>query len=491
MLNRNKNNCVWSIQTLAGVLSGLLLLGVTFYLTGTDSGSKPIENVLLISIDTLRADRLGCYGYGANTSPTLDQLAARGLQFTQAISQSPWTTPAHMSLMTSLVPSSHTVNHDFRQYRKHQRGRGNFRILPEDVPTLAGLLKARGFHTLALTGGGTIGGQLGFARGFDQYVESARKLRPETWSQLVEWLANPNLRPFFLFFHTFEVHAPYLHIEDAKEVLRPNEFDRLQAFIDDNPNMSPRDLKRYLQEQNLFRKEVTSLLYDGGIRFTDRFLARLFNELRRRDLWATTLIVVTSDHGEEFEEHRRGKFYNVHCDTTYEELVRVPLIWHVPNHSWEGRVIPDQVRLIDVAPTILELLELPVPSSMQGKSLVELMKRGRWAQSLPAFTEANCAGPEWKSLRQNGTKYVAIITGDQSERTGMQRQPAKENLFDLHRDPQERRNLARARKDVLERLRSQMRAHYSRDALPVTDSEGELGVSEALTEQLEALGYLD
>ena len=454
-------------------------------------GDAEIENVLLISIDTLRADRLGCYGYDRGISPNLDRLAASGVLFDQAITQSPWTTPAHMSLMTSLPPSSHTVNQGFRQYLRHQRGAGEYRILPEGVVTLAELLQARGFRTLALTGGGTIGGELGFDQGFDQYLGSARKLRPETWSRLTGWLADSDSRPFFLFFHTFEVHAPYLHVEDARDLMSAEQADALQAFIDANPEMTEKQLKTYLQDRGLFRVEITSRLYDGGVRHTDEFLGRLFEELRRRGLWDRTLIVVTSDHGEEFADHRPMKFYNVHCDTTYDELVRVPLILRAPGRFIDGRVIGDQVRLLDLAPTILELLELPVPSPMQGTSLVELMEHGRWDRRLEAYSEASCIGPEWKSLRSQRYKYLAVFRPGGGERTGIPGKPRRQELYDLKQDPGEHSNLAATQPELLARMRSRLFSYYRQEALPVVGGGRNLEAGEELTNELRALGYID
>lgn len=472
-------------------LAMLALVVLPALLVVSCQGDLGIENVLLISIDTLRADRLGSYGYDRDVSPNLDRLATSGVRFDQAITQSPWTTPAHMSLMTSLPPSSHTVNQGFRQFLRHQRGKGKFRVLPDGVVTLAELLHARGFRTLALTGGGTLGGELGFARGFEQYLGNARKLRPQTWSRLIGWLADPDPRPFFLFFHTFEVHAPYLHIDDARALMSPEQADALQAFIDANPEMTEKQLKDYLEDQELFRVEITSRLYDGGIRHTDAFLGRLFEELRHRGLWDRTLIVVTSDHGEEFADHRPSKIYNVHCDTTYDELVRVPLILRAPGRITDGRVIADQVRLLDLAPTILELLGLPVPSLMQGTSLVELMENGRWGRRLEAHSEASCIGPEWKSLRSERYKYLAVFEPSEGERTGIPGEPKRQELFDLQQDPKEQSNLAAAQPELLARMRSRMFSYYREEALPMIGGERNLEAGEEFADELRALGYID
>jgi arylsulfatase A-like enzyme len=466
------------------------LLPALFFSTLACRGGAEVENVLVISVDTLRADRLGSYGSERGLTPALDRLAAEGLRFDRAISHSPWTTPSHMALFTSLQPSSHTVTQGWRELVAFQKGTRDYRILPRGVPTLAEILQSRGYRTLALTGGGTVAPELGFGRGFEVYLEDARKLRPESWSQLIDWIEDPDPRPFFIFFHTFEVHAPYLHIEEARPLLKPRQAKKLQAFIDDNPEMSEADLKRYLEERGLLEVGITSRLYDGGVRFTDGFLGRLFDRLRELGLWDRTLVVFLSDHGEEFADHRPQKFYNVHCDTLYDELLHVPLIFRVPGRFDDGRVVDGQVRLIDVAPTVLDLLEIPAPPSMQGGSLVERMAGGGEPRQLPAYGEALCIGPEWKSLRVDRYKYLVGFDSD-DERVGIPGEPAWEKLFDLQEDPAEKVDLAARRPKLLGKMRDQLFRFYLHEALPVAEGEETLEVDAELEEKLRALGYLD
>ena len=149
---------------------------------------SPPRNALLISVDTLRADRLGCYGYGRATSPRIDGLAAEGVRFHQAISQAPWTTPSHASLLTSRYPSSHRMTQSWSRFdRSLKEGRG-YRVLAEDATTLAEVLQARGYRTLALTGGATLAAELGFAQGFDAYREDSYGLLDRVRPMLATWL---------------------------------------------------------------------------------------------------------------------------------------------------------------------------------------------------------------------------------------------------------------------------------------------------------------
>lgn len=471
-------------RALALVCSSLTLL------VGCHSPEEA-PNVLLISIDTLRADHLGSYGHGRNISPNLDRLAAEGVRFSSAISHSPWTTPSHMSLMTSLHPSSHTVTQGWPEFVRFRDQRGGYRILPEGITTLAELLQSNGYYTRALTGGRTVGGNLGFDRGFDEYVDGSPKLQPSTWSQLVTWISDPTLRPLFLFFHTFEVHAPYLRTSDVLPLLSPEAGQALEAFIESDPDMSEGKLKKYLMDNELFRPEITSRLYDGGIRSTDWFLGRLFDELNRLDLWDETVIVVTSDHGEEFADHRPRKFYGVHCDTLYDELIHVPLIFRAPGRFTEGRVVRRQVSLVDVAPTLLELVDIPIPSQMQGTSLIAWMESDdEPTPSSRTFSEALCVGPEWKSLRTERYKYIVGFE-EKKERTGIPGEPEWEKLFDLKKDPEEKTNLASLNAPLLKGMRSRLFNFFLREVIPQGTGERRLEVDPQLEQQLRALGYLD
>jgi arylsulfatase A-like enzyme len=463
----------------------------------------PWTNVILISIDTLRADRLGCYGYERPTSPVLDDLAANGARFARAISQAPWTTPSHMSLFTGLYPSEHGLNLGWAEFRSFRDGRGGYRRLQPEIPTLAERLRAHGYRTLARTGGGTVAGELGFARGFDEYLEPKRgprsgrrlprsKLRPELLADLVAWVESSRDAPFFLFFHTFEVHAPYLHAELARPLLDDAERAHLDRFFTEPLRGRPLEaLREHLERGGLFRAEVTSAMYDSGIRHTDAFLGRLFAELRQLGLWERTLILVTSDHGEEFGEHDPERFYDAHCRTLYDELLHVPLILHAPGLVPPGVVIDEVVELVDVAPTMLELLGLPAPEGISGRSLAALLRGGTGDPNASALSEAVCSGPEQKSLRTARHKYVAAFDAPGGERSGIPGPRRWQRLFDLERDPGEQHDALRARPELVETLRARLGA-----ALAPSSERGFArgtgpGPSEDLLRRLRELGYLD
>jgi hypothetical protein len=265
---------------------------------------SPPKSVLLISVDTLRADRLGCYGYARPTSPRIDGLAAQGVRFHQAISQAPWTTPSHTSLLTSRYPSSHHVTQSWSTFERFlQDGRG-YRVLTEEATTLAEMLQERGFRTLALTGGATMAAELGFAQGFDAYREDAYGLPDRVRPMLHRWLEESRDLPFFIFFHTFEVHAPYVHTEMTEGVLTGRSATRSiggrpAGYADSNGFAS------LLRELGLFRMEVTSALYDGGIRFTDAFLGA-FSRISGGSASRTGPSCIHQRPREEFGDHHRG-----------------------------------------------------------------------------------------------------------------------------------------------------------------------------------------
>jgi arylsulfatase A-like enzyme len=450
-------------------------------------------NVLLVSIDTLRADRLGCYGYAVPTSPVLDALSRDGVRFARAISQSPWTTPSHLSMFTSLYPTRHGVNLDHARLAKFLRGEGDYPTLGAAEVTLAELLRRRGYRTLAITGGGPTAPAFGLGRGFDVYQSGASaKLREPVLGRLREHLEAYRDVPLFLFFHTFEVHAPYLRHDLAGDLLSAADREAIDDLArKGGPALIP-GLRKLLEERGLFRAQVTSALYDGGVLHTDRFLGRLFEELRRLDLWERTIVVVTANHGEEFADHDPKRFYDAHCSPVHEELVHVPLLLRVPGRFRPGTVVEEPVELLDLAPTLLDLVGLPVPSVMQGESLVEVVEGGR-AHRRWSLSEATCVRPEWKALRNGRYKYVAAIeVGADDDRSNPKARVLVRRLYDLARDPKERKDLAEEQPDRAGSMHGQLmeilaglrvREH---DRLPTVETD-----RRRLTESLRALGYVE
>ena len=301
-------------------------------------------NLLLISIDSLRSDHLGLYGYSRNTSPVIDRLGREGVFFSQALAPSSWTLPSHATLFTGQPPRQHGVD-------AHNRG-----LSPEAV-TLAEVLKAAGYRTAAFVSGPFLGGVYGFTRGFDVYDESTigdeQTVHRAATSPRLEKLASTWLEesldqhpqsPFFVFLHMWDPHHDYARRESEDPAFDPDYEGDLSGedIIKDprfNADMPARDLEHVIA------------LYDEEIRYTDRHIGSIVELLRRRGVLDDTIVVVTSDHGEEFFEHGQ----RTHSNNLHDEVLRIPLVIRYPPRIAAGLEVERQVRLMDVAPTVLGL----------------------------------------------------------------------------------------------------------------------------------------
>lgn len=343
-------------------------------------------NILLISIDTLRADHLGCYGYSRDTSPRLDALAQESLRFASAFAPTPWTLPSHAAMLTGMHP--YAIGFD-----------NSRRTLPEEIPTLAELLRASGYQTAAFVDSsakGFVGKNRGFGRGFDHYAHTPHRKdqlqrfdAAATVDSAEEWIGERDpSRPFFLFLHSKSVHAVpndaecldercfpyakpepwqfrYIASEAAPFAWTSAEDGSGQRFLWSlNAKILAGDLDSSAYPTD--RLEALKAFYDAGITYTDFHLGRLFDDLEARGLFDKTLIVITSDHGESFLDHSLFQHQEV-----YDPLLHVPLIVHLPSESSGTRsaVFEQQVTLADIMPTLLRQAGLPVPVQTTGRPL--------------------------------------------------------------------------------------------------------------------------
>jgi len=420
-------------------------------------------NLILISLDTFRADHMGLAGYRRDTTPTLDALARRSAVFTTAVTQAPWTRPAHLSLMTGTHPSTHGGDDPKPDSPCIWDGR---------VPPLAELLRERGYRTAAFTAGGSVAARFGFYRGFDFYDENREEAAcwsdiEETFGRAQDWLEANAQRSFFLFLHTYEPHAPYCD----------DHFVRQEGI-------PPTDVLAH-----------RTALYDGDLRRTDAELGRVLDRLGRLGLTENSIIVITSDHGEDLGGRMppETRLQNGHGHNLYDELLRVPLLIHGPKVP-QGVRVSQQVRSIDIAPTVMELLGFEAPEVYEGESLIGLMA-GRPEAPRLALSEATSYGPARESLRSAKRKYVRRLSdspiGHEGDDTGVPLGPPHE-LYDLVDDPGERRNLAGDRLTEVEEMRRAMGAiRAAAPAVnPVPGEAGDLEDDPALLEQLRDLGYI-
>jgi len=309
-------------------------------------------NVVLISIDTVRPDHLGCYGYERPTSPNLDALAARGVLFKNAYTQAPWTLPSHMSLFTSMLPS-------------HNRVEDLNERLADDIPTLAELLRKTGYNTAALVNNGQMRAHWGFARGFDLWrefqVDTPAGSCENITRQALEWLAAAPREPYFLFLHYYDPHDPY----DPPPKYRAQFGSTLSGSDAHSVVWTHRMPGKDLRNPQLMREIIGS--YDGEIAWMDFELGKLLAAVP-----SDALIVVFSDHGEAFEEHG----WTTHGAALYQEEVKVALILSRTRAEASPRVVEEPVMLLDVAPTMLRLCGLEPPAHHEGRDLTPLLRGG-------------------------------------------------------------------------------------------------------------------
>jgi arylsulfatase A-like enzyme/Flp pilus assembly protein TadD len=396
------------------------------------------DNILLITIDTARADHFGMYGYARARTRHLDQLAAEGVRFDRAFSTAPITLTAHASIFTGLYPFEHGV-----------RNNGNF-YLPQQYETLATVLKGQGYRTAAFVSAFVLDRRYGLARGFDTYDDRMQGAQPQVVSleaerrgdrtdlALTAWLdAQPTDRasPFFVWLHLYDPHEPY----------RPPPPFR-DAFADQP--------------------------YDGEIAFTDAIIADVLEKLRTHALLDRTIVAVIGDHGESLGDHGE----ETHSMFVYDAAIRVPFILWRPGRIPAGRVVVDPVRGIDLAPTLLELVGAPPLKAPHAHSLVATIQQRRDAGPRPVYAETYL--PQFylnwaplRTLRDDRWKYIEA--------------PAPE-LYDVSRDPGETRNLyasqpqtAAAMRSALERLTAGAQGSMNVGA-----------VDRDTAEKLAALGYI-
>ncbi len=431
-------------------------------------------NVLLISVDTLRADHLQVYGYDRATSPNIDRFARQAVVFDPCINTGGGTLPIHASMFTSLPPTVHGVWAD------------NGKALDSRRITLAEQLRDAGYRTHALTGGGYVSASFGLARGFDAFDESGGGLRTEL-PKLYDWLDSRPYGRFFVFLHTYDVHSgfnklPYDHGAAWNRrfaATAGTRFDgcrdglcasRLLAAVNRDVEAGKRPAG------NVFsRAEISYIedLYDGGVAYTDAALGRLFDQLKARGLWDRTVIVLTADHGEEFAEH--GLFLH---EQNHEEVARVPLLIRFPHGRFGGRRIAALVSTLEVMPTILGAVGIAPNRDTMGQNLVPLLAGERNAKPRPWVYIAGAL----EKLRTPDRSLFVTAGG-----------PVQ--LFDLQHDPGETTNILAAHPAAGASLYAAYQAARNRDLqarhnLQLAQPDATAHLTSDDREHLRSLGYL-
>lgn len=472
-------------------------------------------NLVIIALDTLRPDHLGCYGYARDTSPNLDLFAKDAVIFENAQTAAPWTAPSLLSLMTSLYPNVHGV------WRFSDPGQMN-----ERVTTLAEVLKERGYWTSAFTDGGYAKPQFGLKQGFDTFPLNAGDLPHEHWSNMahpdrlagnvdraLKALGEVGDQPFFLFFHTYQVHGPYRPPEELVKRFRPEydeaaEHARIEvalATLREGGELAPDDVRLVLAHSEhcgsgkgdekeelaaeIRRHGINSLdeqrmqfwrdLYDAEIRFTDAELKRLLDALDRPGLRENTVVVFVSDHGEGFGEHG----ITGHGNVLHEEALRVVCMLRAPGVA--ARRVDDVVSLVDLMPTVLDVLGIErAKLPLQGRGLAPLL-RGERLPNAPTFAHA---------LAKTGGEQRLQSVRDGKWRFVFEPETEIGRLFDLEADPKELTDVAGQNPKVVERMRGLLNAQREYDQLLLKKASGPVGnyqLAPSDLEELRKLGYID
>jgi arylsulfatase A-like enzyme len=433
------------------------------------------RRVVLVGIDTLRADHLGAYGYSRSTSPRIDQLASRGVQFDRAYSTSSWTVPAVASVMTSLYPNEHGAGIPGNPKNLDKIPPSGIR---PDAVLLASMFRAAGYATALFSANPFLYGR--FREDFE-VAEVHRDDGESTMNRALAWLASPDERRRFLYVHLMDVHQPnHFSPEDASEFAIEDGIEPSAVDGDWKFGWSwPRDVEN---PEAVHARRLRVAAYDAAIRFDDRQVGRLIDALGLRG-FDDSVVVVFADHGEEFWDHvavehswaddPRGVSGIGHGHTMFDELLRVPLI--VAGQEIEaGARSRCPVSLVDVPVTLARSAGIAVPQSWRGVDLRQVPTSGIDCEARPLFASSPAYGPPGVVARIGPLKLYR--RGDMLEM-----------IFNVHSDPAEQRPLAAEASSLVARLRGladryQQSTFPSGPAQPIRD--------EALLKELRALGYL-
>ena len=395
-------------------------------------------NLLIITLDTTRADAVGLTGNKDGTTPRIDELGRTGIVFTNCYTPAPLTLPAHCSLFTGRYPIAHKV-----------RNNGTY-VLPPSERTLARVLKDRGYETGAVVASFTVAAKFGLSQGFDAYDEDFETGRPilnftaeipadRVYEKFARWLEGRSGRKFFSWVHFYDAHSPYVPHADG-------------ATAGGGSSWS---------------------LYEGEVRFVDAHVGKIVQALKDKGLYENTLIVIVGDHGEGFGEHKE-QGHGIFC---YEESLRVPLILHNPRLFTSPKTVSGRLSLVDVMPGLLDLLRVPVPSAVQGRSFWPLVdgkegdRREIYFESLFGQEEFNWA--PLTGLIDGPLKYISLPDAE---------------LYDVDADPRETRNLLAERGETARAVDKKLGEFVQRTASGTGASRRELSASDV--KKLTSLGYV-
>jgi len=436
-LERRLSLKLWLGLTAAAVVISAGLVYLMIFRGRNPVKREPGQNILLITLDTTRADRLGCYGYAKARTPNLDQLAKSGVRFENVYCQVPLTLPSHCSILTGTYPARHNV-----------RNNGTY-VLGPDSLTLAEVLKEKGFQTAAFVASFSVDSRFGLAQGFDVYDDSFQAGLPfktmnserkadQVAAVFSAWLDKREAKPFFAWVHFFDPHLPYQPLPPFKEQFR------------DDP-------------------------YDGEVACMDFYIGKVMQKLREKNLLGRTLVILAGDHGEAFGE----KVETGHGVFLYEGTMRVPLIFYSENQLPQGKVVRARVRLIDIMATVLDMLGLQAPDKSQGISLVPYIE-GRKRSDLESYIETF-----YPRENYGWSQLVGLVWADWKFI-----QAPRPELYNLASDPNETRNLYSSKGKVAADLNNRLESLLKESAGLSGAAASRSRLTAEEEERLRSLGYM-
>ncbi|MDI6697382.1 MAG: sulfatase-like hydrolase/transferase [Candidatus Saccharicenans sp.] len=426
------------------IFLAIALAAVALFIFRSDDSVRQLRehqdfNVILITVDTLRADRLGCYGFIPDLTPAMNKMAASGVRFENCIAQTPLTLPSHTTILTGTLPIHHGV-----------RDNGGFVVSPR-LETMAESFKAAGYRTAAFVSAYVLDSKWGLNQGFDYYFDrfdlgrfekislgEVQRRAEETIDEALTWLEKNKSQKFFAWIHLYDPHTPY-------------------------------------EPPEPFKSQYPDRPYLGEIAYTDSQLARFWNYLEKEKLLDNLFLVLASDHGESLGEHGE----TTHGFFVYQEAIHVPLIFVTPFEKFKGKTYSGVVTLADMMPTVLEMIGLNIPPEVQGRSLLPYFDGRKKAEDRMAYSETfypryHYGWSELRSLQNN--RYKLILA------------PVPE-LYDLKSDPDEQKNLVYIEKKVYEQL-TRLAEEFEKKAGEKAIEADFASVDEETREKLAALGYL-
>lgn len=431
-----------------------LLAALTLLTVSACEKSVDYPNVVLISVDTMRADRLGCYGGQVGLTGMMDFWAERGVRFTNTWAPSPWTLPSHASAMTGLYPTEHRAIDDKINIDK-------------SAVMLAERMKKAGFKTGGFVSHYYLGDEYGFGRGFDDFFIKPDAKADDMVAKATRWIGANKNKSFFMFLHLFDPHTPYQPPMDIAKKHFPSDVTiPVSGTTKDVMDV----LHQWPSDEAKQKLRALSALYDGEIEFVDRQLEVLFKFLQENNIDQNTIIILFSDHGEEFMEHGLME----HGFTLYQEQIHVPFIWYFPPSLEGAKVIDEPVSLIDLMPTLLDMLGLEPVENISGRSVMPLIRNEIQHLDRSLLSETTRQGPDRATIIRDFKKFVYapefMLNG----------RDFKERYFDLRADPKELRDLLETQPDAAKKLANELfssglyvqrrawHIRWSPDAKPVT-----------------------